>query len=303
MKNMLDLISIGNITIDLFFKGDSLTQKDKRFQLALGGKYVTQYFHESLGGGGANVAIGARRNGLKTAVIAKIGDNPFKNIIIQKLKKEKVSTELLQRKKEYTAISSILLGQKGDRSIINYETPRQHLFASNKIMNNLLDTKAVYLGNLPDVLLSERTQVLSYLRTNNILTIVNLGVKDCRREIKQLEPFLNKINILILNAHEFSELVKKKYEDIDFKKKINKYRFLKDKILIITDGKKGSYAFDNKRYYQKALKVENIIDTTGAGDAYTSAFIAHYLQTKDIQASMEKGSRYASKILLRIGAN
>lgn len=300
---MLDLISIGNITIDLFFKGDSLTQKDKRFQLALGGKYVAEYFHESLGGGGANVAIGVRRNGLKTAVIAKIGDNPFKSIIIDKLKKEKVSTKLLQRKKEYTAISTILLGQKGDRSIINYETPRQHLFTSNKIMNNLLNTKAVYLGNLPDVLLSERIKALSYLRRNNILTIVNLGVKDCRREIKQLEPFLNKINILILNAHEFSELVKKKYEDIDFTKKINKYRFLKDKILIITDGKKGSYAFDNKRYYQKAKNVENIIDATGTGDAYTSAFIANYLQTKDIQISMEKGSSYASKILLRIGAN
>lgn len=300
---MLDLISIGNITIDLFFKGNSLTQKDKRFQLALGGKYVAEYFHESLGGGGANVAIGARRNGLKTAVIGKIGDNPFKSMIIQKLKKEKVSIDFLQRKKEYIAISSILLGQKGERSIINYETPRQHLFTDNKIMNNLLNTKAVYLGNLPDVLLTERIKVLSYLRKNNILTIVNLGVKDCRREIKQLEPFLNKINILILNAYEFSELVKKKYEDIDFKKKVNKYSFLKDKIIIITDGKKGSYAFDNKRYYQKAIKVNSITDATGAGDAYTSGFITHYLQTKDIQISMEKGARYASKILLRMGAN
>ena len=79
--------------------------------------------------------------------------------------------------------------------------------------------------------------------------------------------------------------------------------FLKDKIIIITDGKKGSYAFDNKRYYQKAIKVNSITDATGAGDAYTSGFITHYLQTKDIQISMEKGARYASKILLRMGAN
>ena len=36
---MYDLICVGNIAIDLYYRGKTLTNKDGRFQLAIGGKY------------------------------------------------------------------------------------------------------------------------------------------------------------------------------------------------------------------------------------------------------------------------
>lgn len=302
---MYDLISMGSISIDLFFQGDSLTFKDQRFQLAVGGKYQADYLYESIGGGGANVAIGAAKKGLKTAVVGKIGNNPFKKVILEELHQAGVSTTLCQYEDHYLNISSILLTDLGERSVIHYQPSHEHLVTSIEECSTFLNTKSVYLGNLPDVSLTERESIIHYLRRKGILTIVNLGVKDCRRPIEQLEKFIRGIDILILNTHEFAEAVKSSYEAINFKDNIiHHYPFLKNTIVVVTDEKKGSYGYNqNEIHYQKAIKPSVIKDTTGCGDGYTAGFISEFLKSSNILASMEKGAHYAAKILAKVGAN
>ena len=62
---MYDLISVGNISIDLYFKGSTFTKDKDRFHLAIGGKYYSDFFHEDIGGGGVNVAVGVAKLGLR----------------------------------------------------------------------------------------------------------------------------------------------------------------------------------------------------------------------------------------------
>jgi sugar/nucleoside kinase (ribokinase family) len=305
---MYDLISIGSVTIDLYFKGQSLTKKDDRFYLAIGGKYVIDYFYESLGGGGANVAIGASHFGLNTAVLAKVGENVFKQIIIQKLIKKGVSTEFLISEEDYFNISSILLTESGERTIIHYLTPHKSFDLSEIMKQNLTKTRLVYLGSLPDVSISERKELLELFKKNKIITCLNLGVTDCRRPLTEVMPLINFSDILIINTHEFAELIKKPYQEIDFKGKnlINHVSTIKlnKKILVLTDGEKGSYLyFNNQFYYQKAIKPKKIVDTTGAGDAYTSGFLSSYLADTNLEKAMRVGAEYATKILEKIGAN
>lgn len=303
---MFDLISIGNISIDLYFKGDSLTFKDDRFQLAVGGKYFADQFYTGVGGGGTNVAVGCANHGLSSAVLGQIGNNPFKKIIIQMLETFKVSSKMCSFEDDYYNISSILLTDKGERSIIHYSTPHRNILRKAASIKQLIEAKVVYLGNLPDVSLTEREVTLNLCKKNNITTIVNLGVDDCRRPKKQLENLLKKTDILILNGHEFAELVKAQYKDIRFKENVVQWYIpdLSHKIVIITEGKKGSFGYsDGKIYHQKALELEKITDATGAGDAYTAGFIVQFQKTNKIEKAMERGSHYAAKILAKVGAN
>lgn len=302
---MFDLISIGNITIDMFFKGESLTYEHDRFQLAIGGKYFVDGFHQGTGGGGANVAIAASRSGVKAAVVGKIGENAFKKIILEDLRNEGVDVSLCQMEKEYLIISSILISPSGERSIINYGTPHQHVIHSVESLIALKKTKMIYLGNLPDVSFTEREKILQFLHTQHIPVAVNLGVKDCRRSTEQIEKFMKHVDIIMVNGHEYSELIKKDYKKLDFTHR-HTYLipYLKDKLIVVTDGEMGSYAFkDNIIYYQKAIPVKHIVDTTGAGDGFVGTFLAHYIQTQDIQESMNKGAHYSAKILGKLGAN
>jgi|SRR3989338_1726324 len=303
---MYDLISIGNISLDLFFQGESLTYEKNRFQLAVGGKYFVNTLYQSVGGGGANVAIGASMNGLKTAVLGKIGQNSFKSMFLDELREKNVSTSLCQIEEHYLNISSILLTAEGERAIIHYAPAHVHILKSKKDLENIIKTKFLYLGNLPDVPMSEREQLLSFVKSHNVTTFVNLGVKDCRRPRHQLTHFLNKVDVLILNGHEFADLVKAPYRDIHFHENVVNWYFpaLRDKIVVITEGKKGSYTYLNDQiYHQKAFELNKVVDTTGAGDAFTAGFISDYFKSQNILSSMERGAKYATKILSKMGAN
>ncbi len=299
-------VSIGGITIDLYFQGDALTFYRDRFQLALGGKYFTDHFYQKIGGGGANVAIGVANHQIKSAVLGKIGANPFQYNIYESLKNHNVATDLVQVARNFINISTILLSKTGERSVINYNTPHQHLFDFRKTKMILAKADWVYLGNLPDVALTARTELLRYLRQNNVRVVVNLGINDCRRPIKQLLPFFQQIDYLIVNGHEFSEMVKAHYRDIHFQENVIEWYIpvLNHKTVVITEGKAGCFAYRyGQVFHQKAEPVTNVIDTNGVGDGFTAGFIAAMIKTGNLEKALKNGTRYAAKIIGKIGAN
>src|SRR5690606_15950988 len=142
---------------DLYYSGESLSQNRENFELAIGGKYFAEHFYEGLGGGGANVAIGVQKLGRKAGLMAKIGDNPFKQVIFHKLDEAGITYKnFCQIEKEYTNISSVLLSKSGEKTVINYRTPHQHIITSPKDYDVLLKAQAVYMANLSGVSFKER---------------------------------------------------------------------------------------------------------------------------------------------------
>lgn len=304
---MVDLLSIGTVTIDLYYKGESLTQEKGHFELAIGGKYFADYFYQGLGGGGANVAIGVRNNELSSALLAKIGNNPFKKIITEKLDESDVQyKDYCQFEDEYTNISSVLLTEKGEKTIINYRTPHQHVISCDDDYALIKKAKSLYMGNLSRVALQERVSILKYAKENGVMTFLNINVTDARRSIDQISQLLEYVDVFIINTYEFADVVKTSYESIDFHSKVTaKYKpFKPEQLVVVTDGAKGSYAyFDNKVYHKPAIKDVKVVDTTGAGDGFTAGFISEYIKSKDIDASMKNGAEYAAKILRKLGSN
>ena len=302
---MYDLITFGKITADLYFKADSLTTKGNRLYLAIGGKYFIEDFEMHVGGGGANVAIGVKKNRLRTAVCSLLGNNEFRKAILHKLNLKLVPKNFLVFKQKHDNISVILLKNDGSRTILNYESNQQSLTLGKKILKRLDKTRAVYFGNLPYLSLAERAKLMRNFKNKGMLIFTNLSAIDTKRKRKDLLPILEATDTLIMNRYEISEILKKNPKKLNLKKNIlSNLIEMKGKILIITDAENGSYAYeDNKVYYQKAIIPKKIIDTTGAGDGYTAGFIAEYLKTQDIKLAMKKGAYYAAKIIGRIGAN
>lgn len=302
---MYDLITVGNISIDMYFKGETLTHDSERFNLVIGGKYVADYFQEELGGGATNVAIGVQKMGLKTAIIAKIGETRFKPLILDLLKRHGVSTHACQFHDNYIKISSILLSPSGERTIINYETPHEHIITGPKDLAKFENTRAVYMSNLPYVPLDERRRILSHSHAKGATTIVNLGSRDCKRTLEQVVSLLHNADIIILNAHEFADLIKHSYDKVNLHHNVLKYvpEFV-DKHIIITDGARGSFAYHKGEIlHQPAVHTNTIVDTTGAGDGFTAGFIASYLKSKNIADALKSGAEYAVHIIQKIGAN
>lgn len=301
---MYDVVTLGDVTIDLFFKGKELTQKKGRFHLAIGGKYEADAFYESLGGGGANVAVGISHHGLKTAVLGRVGDNPFKQMIIQKLLRAHVVNHLLIDVHDYFNISSILLADNGDKTVIHYCKGSDTFQLPEKLLESAAQTQWIYIGNLPDMTLKDKIATIAFFKKKKLPICLNIGRLDLDQAVVQLKKLLSAIDIFYLNTHEFAQLINKKYEMIDFKKQVRTLLpDFKGSHLVITDGRNGSYCYSTKEViFQPIIEQNEPVDCTGAGDAYISGFLSSYITNPSVKEAMLSGSIYAAKIVSKIGA-
>jgi fructokinase len=106
------------------------------------------------------------------------------------------------------------------------------------------------------------------------------------------------LNILIGNENEINELVQKNNLTNSIKelKTINK-------LIVITRSENGSTAIINDEIINcESIKVEKILDLTGAGDLFAAGFLKEYVNKSSIKKCLQTGSKLAAKIIKKIGA-
>jgi fructokinase len=168
---------------------------------------------------------------------------------------------------------------------------------------HLKDYELIFLeGYLWDKGLSEEMfkHVIRLAKKNNVKIAMSLSDVFCvtRHRSDFLKLVINDINILFGNENEINELMQKNnlLDSIAKIKEINK-------IIIITRSVNGSLAIVNNEIIKcESVKVEKILDLTGAGDLFASGFLKEYLDHSDIKKCLKSGSELASKIIQKIGA-
>jgi len=301
---MFEAISLGSLTLDLFFQDDSLTIKNGRFFLALGGKYVVERFSESMGGGGANVAIGLSRAGIQTALWSQIGTEGLSLYIRTQLEAEGIHMSLMQEKPNFANLSTILLSPKGERTILTHRSSHIVLDLSQSRLDALKRAKMVFIGNLPESSLIEREKIAAVARDAGASVAINLGVKDCRRGA-EVRPFLRHATVLVLNRYELADVLNIPANElalgaVNYQNKLE----LEPKCtLVITDGEFGAYAQTNTDiFFQPAHKLSHVHDTTGAGDAFTSGFLSALYYGKQPKEALVWGAKNSASVIVQLNA-
>jgi len=76
-----------------------------------------------------------------------------------------------------------------------------------------------------------------------------------------------------------------------------------DKLFVTTLGADGSRAFHGARQVQcDAVPVEEVVDTTGAGDAFAAGFLSRYCHGVDVYKSMQHGAQLAAATIAKLGS-
>ena len=119
---------------------------------------------------------------------------------------------------------------------------------------------------------------------------------------KELKDLIKRVDLFCINFNEAIALSGQSGSDINEMSKA--ILDLGRKSLIIKDGEKGSYFFDsNNQFSIKAYPVKEVIDTTGAGDAYIGGLLMGKMNSMSILDSMKIGAVTASFCIEGIGAN
>ena len=105
------------------------------------------------------------------------------------------------------------------------------------------------------------------------------------------------IDILFANEQEINSLLS--VEEIDF----NKISILNSNMITnITRGNKGFVTFYKKEIYQQKANIADIVDTTGAGDAFAAGFLYGLTNNYNLQLCGRIGNLWGGKIVQKLGA-
>ncbi len=322
---MFDVITIGSATLDAFIESDaanivsvsSLDTKKEFMAYPYGAKVEIDNFDFQTGGGAINTATNFAQLGLKTSTIVKMGDEIQSQKIVSTLEEFGVDISNIVKTKQFqTGFSIILTSFQGDRTVLAHRGANAQLEASDINFKAIKDSKWLYLAPLNGNSTKILDELADYADKHDVKLAVNFGTSSIKQGKKHLSNVLKTADVVILNKDEASMLTgievrpdtkEEKYSNElihpDIIKMLKEINEKKSKITIITDGKNGAYAFDSKQFYHCCEFPAKVVSTLGAGDAFSSTFVASLQKTNnDIQKSLKYASVAAASVVEKYGA-
>ncbi len=303
MVKNFDVICIGAALIDII-------AKIKRHPIQDDEVFVPNLQIMS-GGAAANTAYACKLLGLKVAFIGKIGyKDEFGNKIINDFREVSLNTSLIKySQKQGTGLAYVAIDGSGDRRIYAYSGAANSLSSNDIIAEEILKAKTIFLSSLKN--LEPFKKAANIAKTNKIPIILNPGMLVIEQDYNTIRGLLGNIDILIISEREFLylfQVVDTKLNNHIIKEKVTTLFKLGINVIIITMGKKGAWLINSeKSELIKPIKVDKIIDTTGAGDAFSAGFIYGFIKNlsfkfEDLKFNVKIGNFIAGKCIQELGA-
>ena len=236
--------------------------------------------------------------------IGKINSDNFGEMYKKSLQDVNVSFSYLEKDEDLsTGASIILITPDSERTMCTYLGISSYLSSDDINENNIMDHELIFLeGYLWDKGISEKMfkHVIGMAKKNKIKIAMSLSDIFCVTRHKQdfYNLLKNDLDILIGNENEINELVNSK-NLLDSINQLKKF----DKLIVITISENGSVAIKNNEIINcDSIRVEKVLDLTGAGDLFAAGFLKEYLKKSEIKKCLTTGSMLASKIIQKIGA-
>ena len=308
------ILGIGNAIVDVLAKADD-EFLIKRNLIKGSMKLIDKSEFEDLkknikiekvvaGGSVANTMSGIAYLKGSSSFIGKVNSDDFGIIYKKSLEDINVNFPYLQKNENLsTGASIILITPDSERTMCTYLGISSNLSESDIDENNIIDKELIFLeGYLWDKGISEKMFKHAINIAKKYKVKIAMSLSDVFCVTRHKEDFYNllknDLDILIGNENEINELTNKKnlLDSISQLKELNK-------LIVITRNEKGSMAIKNNEIINcDSVKVEKILDLTGAGDLFAAGFLKEYLEKSEIKKCLITGSILASKIIQKIGA-
>ncbi|MCA9398084.1 carbohydrate kinase family protein, partial [candidate division WWE3 bacterium] len=205
--------------------------------------------------------------------------------------------------------TSIVMNFQGDRTILSYSADEAYTIPSDLLEK---EAKWVFLTSSGFSTYSDLYELLKeYLSTHpNTKLAINPGTRELQ-DIKPTLQLLSLTEVLILNFEEAcqlsgnNELLRSSSATEEEKvAQLMKY-FVGEgvKMVIITNGGSGAYGTDGKTLYHQVAFPSNIVEKTGAGDAYTTGILSAFLKDVSLPEALRWGAAESSSVMEQVGAS
>ncbi len=261
----MDIITVGEMVID-FIPG---TEENS---------YI-----RNPGGAPANVAVAAAKNGLKAGMFCKVGDDDFGRFLMQTLRDNQVTPLCPQLCKEaITTMAFVSLTPQGERSFTFARKPGADMFLqAADIKDEYLSECRVLHGGSCSLSKGSAVEATVYAlkRAHELGKLVSFDVNyrnvmwdDDKKAASQA----------VMDILPYVDLMKISEEEVDMiGGRENIHKIMEENhiaVVVETLGAQGAECFfEGTSFLVKGRKAKQIVDTTGAGDAFWGGFLSRLL--------------------------
>ena len=247
-------------------------------------------FRMGYGGKGANQAIMAAKLGSKVIMVSKVGDETFGNGTLENFKQNGVLTDFIYKSKDsFSGVAPIFVTPKGENSIVIVSGANDKLTAEEIHKASKEIEKSSYLICQLEIEVELSLTALRLAKQLGISTILNPA--PARSSLP--DEIYKLTDIFCPNESEAELLTGRKINAMsDVESMAQEFISAGAKSVIITLGENGCYVFANGVGKHLSAKKVEVVDSTGAGDAFVGA-LAHYL---DLGNDIFESARMASAV-------
>jgi len=220
-------------------------------------------YQMGFGGKGANQAVMAGLLGADTYMIACLGTDVYRDMTIDNFKEKNVKTDFIQIVDGSSGVAPIWVDGNGQNRIIVISGANDQI-DSKKAIKSLgeIGNVSLIVGQA-EIPMEVNYEVFKFAKRNNITTIFNPAPGRLLDE-----QFLENVDWLIPNETEFEIISNTNLT----KENILKYSNKINSKLIVTLGEEGAIFVNDDIIEEFKAPNVDVIDTTGAGDAFVGAF-------------------------------
>lgn len=295
------ILCIGEMLIDFIGEGFGTINKVKSFKKEAGGCV-------------ANVATVASKLGHKSYLLTTLGKDGFGDFLKNTLEKEKVDTKYVSQKAEtFTPLAFVSRDEDGDRSFSFYFKNSSALNISEEDIEkvDLDEIDVIHFASIAIQGISKNSHklLIEKAKKKGILISFDVNLRFNLWENKQeyyetIRDFLQYADILKISDNELEFVTGKGIIE-----EAVKSDFSHIKHVLLTKGGDEAEIFNNKIKVTTEIPKVDVIDTTGAGDAFAGAYLSKLIKLKKIELNKDElkdlaqfATNYATISTTKIGA-
>lgn len=252
------------------------------------------------GGKGGNAAVAFARLGCRSVFCAKVGADLHGQKLYNYYKSAGIDTCCLKADQDNpTGLAVVMKESDGQNRIIVYPGANSHLNTENVLDAFSCNPDAVYIGfEIPFHIALAAAKIAA---GKGVPIFIDAAPASAEHQLENLPT----VEIFSPNEEETLAYtgIMPRGADSSLRAALALYRRVRCKYVVIKQGERGSFIYDGKHYYIiPARRVNSVVDTTAAGDAFTAAMTDEYLRTGDIIRAVKFATAAGAITVTRHGA-
>lgn len=266
------------------------------FYPQLGQEAYAGKFDLSLGGSAPHVSVGLSRLGLKVALVSLVGTDFLGQWALAQLRESGIETKLVRTSATEKTNLTVAISYGVERAFVTYLADDPSLLLEELDWDTLASARLLHVAGFYGF---ERQQSLfEKARSFGLMLSWDVGWMAVREHASDIRHLLPLVDIFLPNEAEIKALTDEGNIEAALAKIANQKT-----LTVVKLGEKGALAFNTKMrqiIHQPGIPVE-VIDTTGAGDAFAAGFIFGYLMNRPVETCLLYGNICGALSTTRLG--